>query len=326
MASLTIKELRKRNNFSKFLTRIQNGIEFSLISSKKEEMKKESVVITPEASLLEGLQQAVLNPEVDLSLVLPKYSFNNILLLPVDNALIPSGYLQKTIDFGGQSTEQVYQQEGKEHYNLNAALRKLTIFGVAPINLIIKTSNNQVFSFENVIKVQPAKKINGNAGKTDFEFLDKQDNVILRVSHKHGSRARHFRQWSGVKEFSDHPEVVQFGVDVKAQVGEANLFPTALSIGRDILDEELKKKAIFGDDVDFLIQGSCVFQRTDEAFTYILNANLILGRNEPIDILPKDYHPILLARRGDLSRNSWGIKACRGVIYPAAGRHIHMHI
>ena len=172
--------------------------------------------------------------------------------------------------------------------------------------------------------------IKGERKKTDFEFLDRSENVIFRVSHKDGHRPRDFRQWSGLKEFNQHPETIQFGVDLKDFLKENNpldtRFPTKLSIGREIKDENLKRQAIFGNnEVDFLIQGQCKFQRNG-FFNYTLRAPLVLSKEEDLSLLPSGYQPILLAKKGDIKRTAFGIKCCRSMIYSRSGRHIHVFI
>lgn len=330
MAQLTVTELRKRDNFQKLLTKIRNGDPFPLTQKKQSELKIDSVVITPEPYLLYGLTKLSENPELDPGTIIPELTNRNVLLLPIANGnVIPSGALQKTLEFGSKPTEMVYEKEGREHRHLKESLRKLTIYGVRPIRLIIKTSTNRTYTYENVHAVQTAQKINGLPPKADFEFTDKHGNVLVRVSHKHGAKASHFRQWSGIKEFRDHPEVQKFGEDLRAYMAEhyhdVAVFPNALCLARRIQDEKLKKQAIYGSNVDFLIQGRCEFKQTN-TFEYQLTANLILSREESVDILPDDYDPVILVRRGDLQRGSYGIKGCRGVIYPANGRKIHAYI
>lgn len=331
MAQLTVTELRKRDNFRKLLHKIRAGEPLMLIKKKQEEFQRESIVVTPEPYLLHGLAQLVENPELEPSSIIPELTAGNVLLLPIGQLTIPSGALQKTWEFGSKTSEMVYEKEGREHRHLKQSLQRLTVFGMKPIRLTIKTSTDKTFVYENVLSVQTPSKIKGMSGKVDFEFIDSSGRVVARVSHKAGSKARHFRQWSGIREFKEHPEVLKFGEDLheymKSSHPESSVFPTSLCLARRIQDETLKKQAIYGDgNVDFLIQGKCDFQQMENRFEVCLTANLILSKDESVDILPESYEPVLIVRRGDLQRGSFGIKGCRGVIYPAHGRKIHAFI
>lgn len=332
MAQLNVTELRKRNNFRILLKKVREGTPLTLTKRKQEELQRESVVITPEPYLLYGLSRLAEDPDLDPSTIIPELTSGNMLLLPFEDTTIPSGALQKTFEFGSKSTEMVYEKEGREHRHLEASLKKLTVFGMKPIKLTIKTSTDRTFVYENVLSVQVAQKIKGVSGKSDFEFVNSSGQVIAKISHKSGTQARDFRQWSGVREFQTHPEVLKFGADIR-QYMEINhpstsVFPTALCLAKRIQDETLRRQAIYGQgegSVDFLVQGRCEFRQT-ASFEVCLTANLILSKDEPVDILPESYEPVLIARRGDLQRGSFGIKGCRGVIYPAKGRKIHAYI
>lgn len=332
MAQLTVTELRKRDNFRKLLNKIRAGEPLMLTRKKQEELRCESVVVTPEPYLLVGLSKLVDDPELEPSAVIPELTAGNVLLLPIGAETIPSGALQKTWEFGSKTTEMVYEKEGREHRHLKESLKRLTVFGMKPIRLTIKTSTDKTFVYDNVLSVQTASRVNGISQKADFEFINSRGVVVARVSHKFGTRARDFRQWSGIKEFWGHPEVEEFGKDLNAYIKEshpdANVFPSALCLARHIQDDDLKRQAIYGQGpsaVDFLIQGRCEFKQTDK-FEACLTAPLILSKNESVDILPESYQPVILVRRGDLQRGSFGIKGCRGVIYPAHGRKIHAYI
>lgn len=333
MASLTISELRKRDNFFRVLEKIKNSVPLSLTPAKQKELGIETVVIQPDEKLLLGLSQMTIDPFRNPSEVLPDFISGTILLLPTeDGKSISSGSLQKTNEFGGLAPEVVFEREEEEHKRLQFSLMELTQNGTKPIRLIIKTASEKIYTYENIVSVKLSERKNGVNGKSDFELLDYKGRTLVKLSHKFGRTARHFRQWSGIKEFEDHEEIKDFGKAVKTYLEEnqfqGEVFPTSLCLGRKLKDERLKKLAIYGTDeqrVDFLVQGACSF-RTVNNIGVVLSANLILSREETLEMLPEAYEPILLVRRGDLHRTSFGIKGCRAVIYPEKGRKVHKFI
>lgn len=331
MAGLTIYELKKRNNFQILLGKIRGGQEVELINEKKAEHGQNSLVIANDADLCARLQTMADAPESDPEAVLGTYIKNKCLLLETTTGLsITSGALQKTWEFGSKSSEMVYSKEARHQKNLQMLLKRTTVFGLKPITLHVKTTSKELFKFTNVFSVQIPEKINGEMGKSDFEFRDKEGTVLFRVSHKDGKRPRHFRQWSGLRDFREHFEVKQFGEDLKLFLTDkdplATVFPNKLSVGREITDENLRRLAIFGnDEVDFLIQGECDFTRIGD-FEFIMTAPLILSKKEDLSVLPDGYKPILLAKKGDLKRGAFGIKGCRGMIYTKSGRLVHNFI
>lgn len=310
MAGLTLYELNKRDNFSIFLKKIENGESFELIKKKQEELKVRSVV----------LDKTFLNSSLDIK--------NKTLFVKTVTGLeLTSGALQKTDEFGGQSTDMVYRREIIEQKSIESILKNITVFGLKPIRLSVRTSQGNIFSFDNVFSIKSPPLVKGERRKADFEFINKEGEVLFKISHKSGRKARDFRQWSGLREFIDHPEVIAFGNLIKESLGEnSKVFPSLMTIGKKISDSSLKRKAIFGnDEVDFMVQGECKFFK-DGDFNLMLEAPLILEKNENLEGLPESHEPILLARRGDLKRNAFGIKGCRGMIYPKSGRKIHKYL
>lgn len=330
MASLTISELRKRNNFGILLKKIQGQQALELIKEKQVQLGREAVLIKQSETLIAGLEK--LSQDPDDSVVLGELVKNKCLMLEtVDGEHITSGALQKTWEFGSKTSEMVYEKESREQKNIQKVLRNLSVFGLKPVTLVVTTLGGRTYTYENIVGVQNANKVNvGNFKKADFEFVDVNCNVIFNASHKYGKRPRHFRQWSGLKNFHEHPEVKQFGEDLKVALEnevietlKTKVFPQTLSFGREIQDPNLKKLAIFGNEVDFLIQGRCEFIPTETPSVFELKASMILSKEDDISFLPDSYQPIILARRGDLRRGTFGIKGCRGMVYPKRGRAIH---
>jgi len=336
MASLTISELRKRNNFEILLKKIQEGQPLELIKEKQVQLGVEAVIIKESPELISGLQQLAEDPEDCLETVFGDLVKNKCLLLETTiGTHITSGALQKTWEFGSLTSAMVYEKENREQKNIQKNLKQLTVFGLKPITLVIRSLGGHTYTFENVAAVKNANKMTkGCFGKADFDFVDLDGNVIFNASHKFGKRPRHFRQWSGLKNFHEHPEVKQFGEDLKVAIEKelvetlkTKVFPKTLSFARAIQDNNLKKQAIFGEnEVNFVIQGRCEFVPTDMPFRFELKAGMILSPDDDLNLLADGYHPVILARRGDLKRGAFGIKGCRGMIYPKKGRAIHRFI
>lgn len=333
MASLTVSELKKRDNFLRLLNKIKNQEPLLLTNTKQVELEAESLLVKPEEALLVGLEKLAEDPNLNIADVLPEFISGTVLSLPLHSGKqLPTGAFQKTDEFGGKLSEVVFDRESKEHAHLQESLTEFTEGGKKPIRLIVKTTTEKVFIYENVVSVGIPEKKNGISGKSDFELIDSKGRVVAKISHKFGNKAKDFRQWSGIKDFEDHHEIQSFGESLKQYLSDNNLnndiFPNTLCLGRKLKDEKLKKLAIygFGDQrVDFLIQGHCAFRQVQNVGV-VLTAGFIMSRDEPLDILPESYDPIVLVRRGDLHRGSFGIKGCRGVIYPVNGRKIHAFI
>lgn len=318
MAGLTLCELKKRNNHELFLDKIKTGQKFELTNKKKAELKLERVSI--DKALLPNLEV--------LDSTNPIIKNKKLLLRTPEGMPISSGALKKTKEFGGMTPEMIYQKEIKQQKSIEVLLKKITVFGLKPITLRLKTSLGNIYKFEQVFSIKASEVIGGQHKKTDFEFINKDGTTVFSISHKYGNKAKHFRQWSGLRDFHGHTEVAAFGKDLKDYMTQNahEIFPPMFSVGREIKDPNLKKLAIFGNnEVDFMVQGECIFTKLGD-FEFQLEASLVLARNESLETLPETHKPILLARRGDLKRGAFGIKGCRGMIYPQAGRKIHHYL
>lgn len=327
MTGLTLHQLSKRNNYEIFLNKIKNGSSFELTAKKQKEFGINSVVILATEELIFALEKMIKEPQKICHLA--KFVKNKTLFLQTTSGIkITSGALEKTSEFGGKTTEIVYNKEEKHHKNIQTALKKITVFGLRPITLHVRCTSGQRFEYKSIYSVT-IPEFKGEKGKVDFIFLDKDRNKSFSVSHKDGKKAKHFRQWSGIKSFYFHKEIFDFGEDLKKYIenNKENISKTKIiTFGRDIIDENLKKMAIFGnDEVDFLIQGNCEFIKLSD-IEFELVAPLIIHKSESISLLPEEYQPILIGILGNTWRNAFGIKGCRGMIYPKSGRKIHKYI
>lgn len=332
MAGLTFHELAKRDNLKIFTKKVLENQPFEVAYNKRHLLKRAFVYLNPTTPEFICLRQYTENPSEENLFALQGLLGKNfyLRLLTKDNTEIFSGFLLKTPEFGGLSCATVYKKERWHHGHLQKTLNQATVFGLRPITLHIQTSAGKIHTFLNVKGIRLLE----NKTKADFEFLDKDENVLFRVSHKDGNDAKHFLQWSGVKSFENHPEVLSFGEDIKKYLRtykgwhDKDTFPKRLSVGREIKDTELKKAAIFGNEgeVDFLIQGSCNFASVGNFEFRLSSNNPIVHRSESLEFLPEKYSPVFLAKRSDHKRWSFGIPFCRGMIYPKGGRLFHVFI
>jgi len=333
MASLTLFELKKRNNIEIFLNKIYTGQPFQLTPEKQTELDRENVILKKTQELIDSLNKITKSSSFseDKNILTKKACISFLLLETVDGLQIPSGALQKTWEFGSKTSSMVYAKETKHRKQLASSLRLATVFGLKPVSISIKTVSGKTFSYEGVTSVVSPESIAGRLPKADFHFLGKDNAVLFKVSHKDGRKPKDFRQWSGIKDFCDHAEIKRFGQDLKSFLEtqqtcvDTKIFPPTFSVAREIVDPNLKKLAIFGnesDSADFLFQGECFFTKVGD-FHFEVSSNIILHKEDDLGLLPEGYQPVVLARRGDLKRGAFGIKACRSFIYPKAGRKIH---
>lgn len=163
--------------------------------------------------------------------------------------------------------------------------------------------------------------------KSDFHFIDVNGNEILWVSHKHGSTARCFQQWSGCSKKVEpnifaHPETQNFYNYITAVE-----FKPALTIAKNIEDVMLHNFAIYGNEygnmfgrnnVQLVVQGDPTLSSNTANVHFDISSFYTHVNGET---LPEMYTPTFMATyRND--RNDFGIKNCRVGILPKSGRFI----
>lgn len=330
MSSLSLANLKKRNNLEILRAKINVGYKFELINSKKLSYNKDSVVISPEPTLLDALKNASKDPD-NAAVALQAFMVRNSLQLPTeDGKIVPSSHLIKTRDFGSRHSADIYIQETREFNQLKKALNTITVFGLRPVDLFVTTSTGNLVWFDNVTKVVASTSPRGNPEKADFMLVNDKSQCVCKISHKSGNKARHFMQWSGIKHFADHPEIVDFGEKLKLSLTNKSIYPKTTVFASKLKDKELKKKAMFGFgemEVDLVIQGKISFVQAQEFFdknpTYeIVGSSFLLSNKDDIDQVPADYEPILLTKHA-AGKASFGIAGCRAMIYPYSGKTIH---
>jgi len=345
MVGLTFSTLKKRDNFLKFKNRILGGKTFEIIKTKKTFYGNDTVIIEQEQDLIEAFEK-VYN-DYDFS-HFKKWSIGGQIILPIrrdsyiSNRFISSGHLQKTKEFGSKHTEDLYSREQLELNSLRRELKKLTVLGAYPVSIMIKSLSNKVSWIHDVVDARISLGARGNPPKSDFELLNKKNEVLCRISHKFGTAPNHFRQWSGTREILTNSEITYFGEQLKAELSMLSLFEDNTSrfpsytFGRLIEDESLKRYALFGNknEVDLIVQGkisfvpcatSDTFSNNSSTTSVTLQASLVVHKNDSIEDLPDGYQPAIMAFTG-CDRAAFGIPGCRLAIYPQAGRKITKNI
>jgi hypothetical protein len=307
VAKLSLKELSKRNNFYVFAKRIAIGQGFYVINNDK------LVVLHP--NILENI--------IDIQ-DLNKYKINNSIVLPtIDGEVIKLSSLYKDSEFANRTQNSTARQDA-EIFNLSLmmdTIKEQTEKDYVTIKII-----NNVYHVKSI-------KVLGDKSKADFCFMDLDNKRVGFVSHKYGTSPKDFQQWSGTSKrfqnlIADHPETISFISDLK------NLFkdgcPRASTVARKIIDPELKKVAVFGnefglkfskDNVEAVMQGELALEPSGEGF--LLSGSHYTIPNGELPLY--GYDPVFMAVHKKDRADHW-IPNCRVTINPIGSRKIKQFI
>ena len=306
MASLSIKELSKRNNFNIFVKRIAIGQGFYLIGVDELILLDPSILA--QIDDLDGLRH---------------YEDKNSILLPTkDGGKVKLTSLYKDSEFSNRTQNTTVKQD-LEVYNLNNKLQE------------IKKNTNKNYvnvRVNNVICSVVSIKDSPFGYKSDFHFVDIEGADVFYISHKYGNTPRDFQQWSGTsKRFQklifEHPETQNF---IQTLTSINKELPRATTVARRINDDMLKQMAIFGVDfgsdfslnnVTTVMQGNLHFKNIGDCYMLIASDNTINNPSVPSD----SYEPVFLAVHKK-DRSDHGIKNARITISPLGGRRIKQFI
>jgi hypothetical protein len=307
MASLSVPELSKRNNFNIFISRIRNSKEFKLENAGGKVIK---------------LNKSILK---DLTSIVHFNKFKkgqSIILLSESGEEIRLNQIYKDSEFSGR-TQNTTAKEDAEVIKLNNQLDKIKDnFGVDFVSLKVGNNIYQVTSCEST----------PGTPKCDFHFRT-SSGYGGHVSHKDGIGPRGFQQWSGTSQrveptIFSHPETQAFISTLKEMF--PNGMPTGTTVGRMIKDDNLKNLAVYGNgfggsmgenNVDITMQGNLEIKKS--GFNYVLDSTGHKLKNG--DRITGTYDPIFLAvYKGD--RSDHGIKGSRITINPLGGRTVKKFI
>lgn len=203
---------------------------------------------------------------------------------------------------------------------------------------VIKKFNEAIgdLSMEVTISGKVYRKVAGIVpgpfgSKADFVGVNTNGNPIFYISHKDGTTASDFQQYSGItrrgagENISSHPEVKAF-VEAIDETDKTEL--TESAHWRKIKDSKLKNYAIFGknsdkgpaaagyDNVDFFAQGKLILSTNNQTRRMKVNfSTALVGRNDLFKLGSGDYEPYLGARKGEVSRKVGKHSGIRGGIW-----------
>jgi len=306
MASLSMKELSKRNNFNIFVKRIAIGQGFYLVGVDELIILDPSILLKIED--LHGLNY---------------YKEKQSIILPVKNgSKVKLTNLYKDSEFSNRSQNTTIKQD-LEVYSLNNKLQEIK-----------KRTNKKYVNvrLNNIIYPVVSVVDSSFKHKSDFNFIDVNGNNIFYISHKDGRTPRDFQQWSGTskkfqKSIFEHPETQNFISTIKLMGSE---LPRATTIARRINSDFLKQMAIYGinfgnttglDNVDAVLQGTLSFKNIGDCYMLTASNSVI---NNP-QVPSESYEPIFLAVHKK-DRSDHGIKNARITISPIGGRSIKQFI
>ena len=312
MASLSPTELRKRNNFSLFKTRIATRGDFTLVEGNGSKVKVDPRV----AKQIKTVDDLV-----------SFYTVGNSIILPTTmNKQIRLTQLYKDSAFSGRS-QNTTAAEDEEIRIIRESLSKLKEkLGSDSVNLQIGKNYYQVVDVEST----------PGTPKSDFHFRDVNGRMVGFVSHKDGSSPTAIQQWGGITQRGEpvlaaHPETKAF-VETCRQMFPDGI-PPATTVARRIKDKNLKLQSVYGSgysanarssiqNVDLLLQGRVSLQnvsgnkyRLVAAAQTHKNGEDLTGGNEPV---------FMAIYKGD--RNNYGIKGARLVISAKGGRNIKQYV
>ena len=309
MAGLSPAQLRKRNNFSLFRTRIASRGDFTLVEGNGQKVKIDPAVANTLRSV-EDLDQY----QQGQSIVFPTTLKGEVRLTQ----------LYKDSAFSGR-TQNTTAAEDAEVSSIRRKLEQIkNQLGSDFVNLQVGKNTYQVVNVEST----------PGTPKSDFHFRDRNGNMVGFVSHKDGSSATAIQQWGGMTPRGEpmiaaHPETQAFVQTCQAKFG--NSMPRATTVARKIKDNRLKMMAVYGSgfggglsiqNVDVLLQGSVNVTRTGVGrYKLVASANTH-SNGDPIG---GAYEPVFMCiYKGD--RDNYGIKNARMVISGKGGRSIKQYV
>jgi len=283
---------KKPDRLERLIQKLENGEAFV-----QKGQTTPSLVITPDPLWFEDLKRT--------------RQLKTDYILDINGQKIPFNSLQKTVEFG--STGRLgTEKEGIQLNRLDELIKEAE--GGEPIDIKVG---------DKIYKNCTGAKNTPGTPKSDFEIINENEQSVIFISHKDGTKATDFGQWSGLTHFiDDYPEVQIFVKDVREKVGDT--MPPKTTLSRKIQNDVLKNKSCFGKDygstgyginnVTCILQGKIGLKKQDTYFV-LEGDHLWLNGDTPKD----QYTPCMMAiYKGD--RDNFNIQGARFSIYPVGGR------
>ena len=306
MATLSIGELAKRNNFTIFRDRIRTNGKFTISESNGKRVQI-TQKFAYEFNTIQDLERFKDN--------------RGTILLPTGvtgGGVVRLSQLYKDSAFVTR-TQNTTADEDFQIKSVREQLEK--------IKENIGSDFVRLRVGKNTYLVTEVEKTRGTP-KSDMNFIGKNGIKVGFCSLKQGATAGAIQQWGGASVSREpliaaHPEVVAFVKTAK------EMFPTEIpqgtTVAREISDSKLRMQGIYGsgyggslgvNNVDVLLQGTVKINAINST-EYKITGSAMTHSNG--STLPSEYQPVLMAiYKGD--RSDYGIKNARINLYSKSGR------
>ena len=306
MATLSIGELAKRNNFTIFRDRIRTNGKFTISESNGKRVQI-TQKFAYEFNTLQDLE---------------RYKDNRgTILLPTGvtgSGVVRLSQLYKDSAFVTR-TQNTNAKEDLQIRSVREQLEKIKEkIGSDFIKLRVGNNTYEVTEVEST----------PGTPKSDMNFIGRNGVRLGFCSLKDGATAGAIQQWGGASVSREpliaaHPEVTAF-VEAARKMFPKEI-PQGTTVAREIADQKLRMQGIYGsgyggsigvNNVDVLLQGSVKINSINST-EYQITGSAMTHSNG--STLPPEYQPVLMAiYKGD--RSDYGIKNARINLYSKSGR------
>jgi len=234
--------------------------------------------------------------------------------------------LLKTSQLGGKGKGSGTKVEDAALASFKTSVEKLVQENNGPITVIVNG-----IPYKNIVTAETQQ----GTPKSDFNLIDSEGKPVVFISHKKashkGASPDDFIRWGGFSEYEDENDVKLFIEKLKELMVQKGWdeIPRAVNFIKEIENDELAKKIVFGKDykegskvfgknnVTIAIQGAINLTPTSEKGTYDLTGeHYYYNGDNPTG----DYRPVLTGKyRSD--RTMFGIPKLEAIAQPAGVAH-----
>lgn len=250
------------------------------------------------------------------------------ILVDVDGNKWALSDLKKTDEFGGKELPTILKKEYGQVQSVRDQFEQIKSQILSPtIPIVLNNRTYQVFDIVSI----PGQY------KADAALIDETGREIIWISLKADPSPSRFRSWSGMSSrgIAEHPEVKSFIATVK-QLYPTGI-PTSVAVGRQINDNTLKMRSVFGIDygrlfgrnnVNLVLLGDINISSFREKFVITSSAKFENGQDVGGEYQPTlfcdnstdtPYRPTMVASFRE-DRNNFGVASARFDIIPYSGR------